>query len=140
VSDGEACSKTHKHYLLYVWLCKFTGGVSCSCRQDLCNKVETARLDRQELTSLDISPFLRLPKLKSLHLQHNCLTDLPHMAPHLNNLRFLSVAHNRLKTLQPLMHLAALMTLDASHNLVDICCLEHFPTSLRFLDVSYLTP
>jgi hypothetical protein len=140
VSDVETCGETHKHYFLCAMLCTFILWVSRSCRQDLCNRIETARLDRQQLTSLDMSPFLRLPNLKSLHLQHNCLTELPHLVPRLQTLCFLSVAHNRLKTLQPLMHLPALMALDASNNLVDVCCVDHFPTCLRFLDVSASTP
>jgi hypothetical protein len=107
-----------------------------ACRQQLCDKVETACLDRQQLVSLELAPFLRLPRLKSLHLQHNCLTALPQLNPHLVSLCFLSIAYNSLKTLQPVMHLPALMTLDASHNLIEVCCMNHFPTSLRFLDVS----
>lgn len=107
------------------------------CRQQLCDQVQAAKLDRLCLTSIDASALLRLPNLRSLHLQHNSLTSLAPLSC-LSALRFLSAAHNSVSDAAGISHLDGLMTLDLSHNCLAALEPAHLPTSLLFLLVRSL--
>lgn len=106
------------------------------CRKSLCDQVVTIKLDRQQLPSLRLQPFSRLSGARSLHLQHNCLSTVPELAPALPCLRFLSLAHNQLTSFLGLEHFSSLATLDVSHNEVQALEATHLPASLIFLKVA----
>jgi len=97
-------------------------------------------LDRERLDALDSGVLAGLAGATNLYLQHNRLSSVAALtaAPCLSRLRFLTLAHNRLASLEGLKNLWRLKFLDLSHNRLDAEAADPtgFPQSLVFLKLA----
>ena len=97
-------------------------------------------LDRERLDALDPAVLAGLAGATNLYLQHNRLSSVAALtaAPCLSRLRFLTLAHNRLASLEGLKNLWRLKFLDLSHNRLDAEAADPtgFPQSLAFLKLA----
>ena len=97
-------------------------------------------LNRLRLNDLNLTSMQGIDlahQATHLYLQRNLITKIEDLDL-LTNLKFLTLAHNQLQTLDgqppPLANLTSLMYLDISHNRIRELKRTHLPTSLLHLD------
>lgn len=94
----------------------------------LAGKTELWHLLMEGCSISDFTPFSTMPKVKSLYLSDNNITDISRLA-HIPQAEMLILSGNRINDLSPVMGLKNLKSLSADDNAIsDISCLENNPS------------